>query len=461
MKVPFKSNPLINKQLLLEDIKKDEYHSNKTKQHKEFGITPSTKVSFKNSKKSSVGKNKPITVSKTKSDSHFKTAKINESQPPTVIDKKKSENRLRNQKQSSLILKEQTDIVTTNFTESGRDDCQPELYETEMNEIDKRNYATNRKQVDISNHAETENILSHIDKLRFLFKSIEVDMAKLMKSEDNKKQLNLLNNMLDSVNPSNLYNDTKVNVINSNMLNSEIMEHGKVKDIITTKKEKVSNEIYKKSDMRIKKYGILFDFINTNLKEINDIMCHRLHDTNLHKIEEVQSNKLSSLHSRINLHSYTNIHKDNIYDYEDSEMLDEFPAITTKEKQKEINPVSKNNDLTKSILASSINTELYQDFLDCSFPFMQSFLNTNNMSKVTKKYELEKHFDLDQTKVLYKRSIIQIEQTYIDSEENIESDCDKTEEYIQLGVLSKEPMNDKLIKDIENKVIYLLFRLLI
>jgi hypothetical protein len=480
MKGQFKSNPLINKHILDSDGNGDQYHSNKLESHhNELENSPNGKATHKCIKSNTTRKSASNSVGKaTKTLTNNPKAKVvshfgAESTEGTSYDR----TTLRNKKQSNSIVKEPTcgNVVTTNFTENGKEGV-IDNSETNINE-NNRNYASNKDVVNISDQAaETENILSHIVQLKYLFKSNEINMTKLMKSEENQKQLNMLNHMLNSVNPvnqvsSSTTSDKKINVINSNMLSCDFtnnpiaaaISHGSTNKPEKQEK-KINNEIYTNSDLRIKRYGILLDFINSNLKEINDIVSNRNPDTSrdLYKIDEVQSNKLSSLHSRINLNSRTNIiiDKDNIYDYEDSEMH-EFPVANTgrhkAQTQRElvnINLPLRNNDISRSILISSINSEFYQDLVDGSFANMQSFFTANisDMSNLKgEKYKLDRHFnDLDQTQLLYKRSIvIPAGDRYIEGEENIESDSDRTKENIH--ELYRVPRYNQAIKDIGNK----------
>jgi hypothetical protein len=433
LKDQFKSNPLKSKPI---NIDKEEYHSTKLEHHINIGsnspqgkLNPKiTKTNSKKSASNSVGKKVQVTISKGK----FNT---NQNQPNVLTTdtnesiKQENSRKLRNKKQSSSIV--QTNVVTTNFTEK------------ENTKIDVSNYATNKEKINISEN-ETENILTHIDKLRFLFKSNELNMAKLMKNEQNQKQLNELNQMLNSVTPVK-YSDKKINVINSNMLSNDYLCNKVTisSETATNENKEVKNEIYTNSDMRIKKYGILFDFINTNLKEINHFMSNK----NEIKVDEMHS-KLSSLHSKINLNSLLLENKE--YDYEDSEMH-EFANIAIKSKPNYV--PFKNNEIINSLLISSINSDFYQDLVDCSFHNVQSFIlgnisNDMSIRTINDRFK-EKLFDPDQTQLIYNKNILEEKPRYEEGEENIESDSDRTKENINIGEY-RVPYN-QVIKDIERK----------
>jgi hypothetical protein len=161
----------------------------------------------------------------------------------------------------------------------------------------------------------------------------------------------------------------------------------------------------------------------------------------LGKIDEVNSNKLSSLHSRINLNSRTNIEKDNIYDYEDSEMQEiplEFKgkliddSIFTK---KDI--FSKHRrEYSQSLIISSFSSEYYQNLMDQSFA--DNIINANMSSEMnsirTHAHDFKKFLsnEMDKPQKILTRNLQQkIIKEYNNGEENIESDLDKTKENIE------------------------------
>jgi hypothetical protein len=193
----------------------------------------------------------------------------------------------------------------------------------------------------------------------------------------------------------NKYNKININVINADMLGDDIAKPRQIKKEETInynhkedKKEKIIKEIYDNSDIRIKRYEILLDFISSNIKEINQIMNTSNINQNLimpvdvsrelNRIDEVNSNKLSSLHSRINLNSRTNIY---LGDGDESEMHEKNNLI--KKDESNINSIFNLNEhllthINKNIyepspsfLISSINSEFYQNLLE------ESYLNGN------------------------------------------------------------------------------------
>ena len=99
----------------------------------------------------------------------------------------------------------------------------------------------------------------------------------------------------------------------------DVFQHNDIESNYFNLIDKFKNEIYSSSEIRIKQYGMLFKFITTNLKEINDMVNFDCSDQNiqvkgekkfrdkteelknnssvLNKIDEVNSYKVSSVSS--------------------------------------------------------------------------------------------------------------------------------------------------------------------
>ena len=99
----------------------------------------------------------------------------------------------------------------------------------------------------------------------------------------------------------------------------DVFQHNDIESNYFNLIDKFKNEIYSSSEIRIKQYGMLFKFITTNLKEINDMVNFDSSDQNiqvkgekkfrdkteelknnssvLNKIDEVNSYKVSSVSS--------------------------------------------------------------------------------------------------------------------------------------------------------------------
>jgi hypothetical protein len=293
-----------------------------------------------------------------------------------------------------------------------------------VNCYSKHEYRTSEPNLEIKRDTFSENSQPEILSSIFNFKKLinpEKNVEKLLQSEDNLTKINNLNKMLSNMSTcESPINTNHINVINANMLDN---------DFTPEKPVPIKNEILINSEMRMKRYGILLDFINSNLREINDIVTNQ-NNEELGKIDEVNSNRLSSLHSKINLNSKTNI-----YDYEDSEMHENvanLPKVNlNNNKTRYIN-----QDITKSLLISSINSDFYQDLIDGSFNIAIGNNISNDMSTI-KTFIENKVFEryiTDQSK--------RISETpkFEDGDENVDSDIDKTKELIQL-----EPKYKKLI----------------
>jgi hypothetical protein len=169
--------------------------------------------------------------------------------------------------------------------------------------------------------------------------------------------------------------ETHTNVINAEMLNGDFSPM-KMKSSFTPMnlEREEKDKIISNSNKRMKKYETLLGSIANSIKEIQDLLYHsNLEDETLVRIEEVNSNKLSSLHSKINLNSKTShFIADNltykgeaIYDYEDSEMQENVQVHITKNNQ-HLEDGNKEMFLN-SVFVSSIGDDYYQNILEESF----------------------------------------------------------------------------------------------
>lgn len=371
-----------------------------------------------------------------------------------------------------------SNIMTTNYTENNKEQSPYKQLET----------LHDRYPMTGSNEIQSD-ILSSILNFKSLLRP--ADGERVFKSEADIQRINQLNSLLnnvqmgnsglnDSKNSKNMitgegiikretfientkkekiihcdlkYNNVNINIINSNMLSSDIsLSNNNLKGSFENKengkKDQIFTEIYQNSDKRIKRYEILLDFINSNLKEMNEIMQNSMTLNNdkdsskqLYKIEEVNSNRPSSLHSKINLNSRTNIERDNLYDYEDSEMQENVNILPPNGKiidetlftRKEI--YSKHRrEYSQSLLISSIDSEYYQNLIEQSFN--NNILNiSNDMSSIRTLHDPRKYnisYDSEQTPVQYTRPTRGEAPTYNEGEENVDSDLDKTKENIQM-----------------------------
>jgi hypothetical protein len=394
------------------------------------------------------------------------------------------------------------------------------------------NYKTNVNLTPATNENYQSEILSSIMNFKTLLKSNEKEnnMDKLLSSEENAYKIQELNCRLNiygggivnnmyrtnhniSHDSKNLLNENNIirrdtfiepagkpiNVINANMLGEHTNFFKRPEE---KKEEKMMNEIAVNSDMRLKRYEILLEFINSNLKEINQIMSNSHsnqqgllcvpnqqpnNSSDMNKIEEVNSNKMSSLHSKINLNSQAMIEKD-MYEYEES-ILNEKVGRPYMKNQREDSNIYLNldnitdnnqreiankpkNDAAPSFFVSSINSDFYQHLLEESYSNINhNFINDMSSFRTqldqTRKLERMISYESDKTPLqylnnLHKQSVHnvvpkgsttstllnreiresikeQVNQSnhsdtvvYFEGEENLEeSDHDRTKEHIQ------------------------------
>ena len=288
----------------------------------------------------------------------------------------------------------------------------------------------------------------------------------IFRSEEEALEIHNLNSKLNQYGSASFMDDkqdtskySKINVINSDMFNDENNNLSPKKPI-----ERKMNEIQSNSELRMKKYEILLGFINGQLKEINTLVQLPQQSTTSHgttqqmvdeyvlredlnKIEEENSNKLSSLHSKINLNS--NVYEKDEYSYFNIQA--EVIENSVFQLSKYLNSHKRHRrsmiDPAQSFFISSINSDYYQNLLD------ESFLNVKDnfdLSSIKTNIEAQKKFEgvvgnsLDKTPKQYqinKREFISeviprklaeevIFNDNSDEECNVEEDLDKTKENI-------------------------------
>jgi hypothetical protein len=370
------------------------------------------------------------------------------------------------------------------------------------------NYNTTLNLQTDSNNIQSE-ILSSILNFKTLLKSNEAanNIEKLFRSEEDLDKINALNSKLnkcsdrDNMNfQSTIFKENKIyldentnflrrdssienkpiNVINANMLNefSNATRTKTEENEAGDKKTIIMNEIAVNSDMRLKRYEILLDFINSNLKEINQLMVGTPSDnaaeTNtliyncqdeMQKIEEVNSNKLSSLHSKINLNSKFNLEDESSQFRKDNfhKPKEESQTLINLEIANDSNcfPNKNNPELNPSFLISSINSDFYQNFLEESF--IQNDVSEIQLKRSqTKKVDRMLSYESDKTPLQYVSRQSNFANPSVKpsqpeesnnisgyGEENLDdSDLDKTKE----NVITNDPRKvsyNQVIKDME------------
>ena len=227
--------------------------------------------------------------------------------------------------------------------------------------------------------------------------------------------------------------------------------------------DKVKHEIYTTSDNRIKQYGMLFQFISTNLKEINDMVNidskenpqanykekkkfrEKDEDSNkdlsgLNKIDEVNSNKVSSMSSFKmqksirNSNNSSNIiknsnsnshHNENINILENKNLLKEkMLSIHSKVSN---NVSSVNSENIKQIFEESLMGKSYLSDELNSFKNNDKRRNNEVYTNFNNKIKGKKSKLLNNLKFKNdSNSIIHKDKTF----KNDSNDLDKTKEYL-------------------------------
>lgn len=185
-------------------------------------------------------------------------------------------------------------VLSTNYSENPKDTQPSQIMKTETEEIN-----TNLPK-NLNQNIQSE-ILFSIQTLGDLLKAPKYDPFSLNNEED-KNKINNLKNLLENVSSQQQGKDTDTDPMNLIMSNNRIRRETFIDNTFNIKQhiinvpsvikesETLFQDIHNHSDMRIKRYGILFDFINSNIKEITDIMNQKL-EMDLQVIEE-QSPKI-------------------------------------------------------------------------------------------------------------------------------------------------------------------------
>jgi hypothetical protein len=175
------------------------------------------------------------------------------------------------------------------------------------------NYSdTHKEEFGLSNNLSTSpkkmseaNYLVHtIQTLGTLVKSSESPskMNEILSTGQNAIKLNQLNSLLNNItlppkkesepkidSMLNFHmNDSKNLLMENNVIRRDTFIDNNFNKKFQVEKENIMNEIYTTSDIRMKKYGILFEFINTNIKEITDLVSQN--STNRNAEEPVANN---------------------------------------------------------------------------------------------------------------------------------------------------------------------------
>jgi len=285
------------------------------------------------------------------------------------------------------------------------------LVQKEKSLLNENNVIKRHTFIENSVNNKTKNSFFHPDGTRIINVNLN---EQFFNADDNKEMkyqnmnINIINATMLSKQYSPKMGKTSLNILSKN---SDVNSNLKINEKL--KKEKIMNEIQLTGEMRMKKYEILLEFINSNLKEINKMVLSNfgnipqqskqenfpLNQDLFIKEEDNNTEIFSSLRSRINLNSKTLLSndKENLCDYEETQMLEKSnliqPRYRVKEgsilinldvlKKEELQPDNKNrHEVCPSLFISSINSDYYQHLLEESQVIndFQQFNNINNFS---------------------------------------------------------------------------------
>jgi len=298
VKQNYKSTPtVLNKVNELVRLDKDKYFSQKNEpkivkpevqyfsnDHKK---NPSNSNMQPNCKKSGARLEKFSKEEENFTDREFKTDLMNK-----LL--KKSENFGKNMKMGKKgDTATQTHILTTNCTDNVKESNSLHidgfhntklLYEPKYNTIEeaKQNNTiemnSQQKVLFVESDTLENDILLSIQNFGTL---LRINNSKGVKIDENSPDIIKLNNLLYTIKTG--HNDSSQTMMNENNTirrdtfindnyNKKNCNRQETSLFNTLKRENIINGIYLNSDMRIKKYGIFFDFFSENIKEINNFL---------------------------------------------------------------------------------------------------------------------------------------------------------------------------------------------
>jgi hypothetical protein len=165
-------------------------------------------------------------------------------------------------------------------------------------------------------------------------------------------------------------NDSKNLLMENNVIRRDTFIDNNFNKKFQVDKQNIMNEIYTTSDIRMKKYGILFDFINTNIKEITEM------------VSQNTTNRIPEEHQINNI----------IFDKEAVKALNEEDVTIKKNNLL--------NNISNSFIDSPSDLDFYKNFIEHTI--INGTLNDNfsqDMSSFRSK--IDKSHVNDQTHVQY------------------------------------------------------------
>jgi hypothetical protein len=232
----------------------------------------------------------------------------------------------------------------------------------------------------------------------------------LLKNEENVIKLKGLNEILNKLN----FNAIK---ILSNLLSNDSKSETKEKISLcldlneynnNVLKEDLISDIYVNSDLRIKRYTVLFDFLSDNIKEIKEIVIQNTKTKSVEKntlLKSSSSNNLKKslkerecaesqnlVFSSLSLLNST-VKKDNketvVWDFNESEIEEDKINILNNNNLHNKSLRINNNEL--SLIISTISSEFYKKLLEESGGLNKNINFSNEMNDIIKEKENLEH----------------------------------------------------------------------
>ena len=229
----------------------------------------------------------------------------------------------------------------------------------------------------------------------------------LLKNEENIIKLKGLNEILNKLNFNSikilsnlLSNDNKCEAKDKISLCLDLNDNNNI-----VLKEDLISDIYINSDLRIKRYSVLFDFLSNNIKEIKEIIIQNtktklVEKTTLLKSSSSKNLKISLkereaaesqnlVFSSLSLLNST-IKKDNkdtvVCDYNESD-IEEDKILDNHNKNNPQNKSLKLNNNDLSLIISTLSSEFYKKLLEDSSVFNKNTNFSNEMNDFIKEKE--------------------------------------------------------------------------
>jgi len=271
-------------------------------------------------------------------------------------------------------------VLTTNYSDN----------HNHIKEEDFLMSSPNNKEINIDRLNTNDQEPDILDSIKSIGNIIGTNIAKSNLKNDDVTRLSELNSKLNNIEIKhenyddgkeyknsrlNSYiNDSKNLLVENNMIRRDtFIDNNFNKKFRIYDKDIIVQEINKNSDLRLKKYEILFDFIGNNMKELTELVNA--------KPQNIVEEKITNKNQNIKLHR----------------IKGKALSIDNTSNQINMPPRKILTDFDKSMVESSNEEEFYQDLLDHTFVNIGNF--SNEMSSLRSKFDISlfgNKFDLTQ-----------------------------------------------------------------